>query len=798
MRFKERIIVLIFFIFIAGIFFYKCILQGYVPFPGDLLISEYNPWKTYSYLGYVPGSYPSKVQYFDVLRQLYPWKTLSVQLIKENQIPLWNPYNFSGSPLLANIQSAVFYPLNIFYLLFAQVDAWTFLIILQPILACFFTYLFVRRIGVGKIASLFASVAFSYALFMSVFLQYNSIIHALVWLPLALYAVEGFIIKRNFLNTILLIVSLVASYFAGHLQVSVLITIVIFIFGIWRIYETTNTFKGKIKRATIFFMFLVIIIGITSIQLIPSLELIGLSARVPQNYQFLVEKLLIQPYQLIGFLVPDIFGNPATRNYLLPDTYPTKALYIGLIPFIAAIFAFYKWYKNSYIKFFSIITFLLLLLLVRSPVSEFFYSLNIPLFSTSSPSNMIFLLSLCIAVLSGFGLDIWLNNRKKQFFIIPCIIAVITAGFFVVSKIMQLPISFNNFVFSGALLTGTFVLMLFSYFISRYKKKVIMFLFIFVTVFDLFYFFHKFNPFVPKDLVFPKNAVFDWLKTNAGINRVWGYGSAALEANTETQFSLFSPNGYDPLYPKQYGEFIQSSKEGKLVRVFTNQTRSDAVVVPGSGELDLSSNMFRLRVLDILGVKYILDKAENASTEKTFPSDRFLLAHKENNWSIFENKYAVPRYFLTSDYKHYKSNAEFEKIFFSKDFNPAKTILLEKPLDQNNKLNTDQQENLGDIKMSLYSPNKIIFNTKTNSNLLFFLSDTYYPGWKAYIDNKETNIYKANYTFRAIFLPSGSHTIVFNYQPQSFSLGVKTSIISVIIALVFIAILNKKHIWNEN
>src|SRR3989344_8092598 len=145
---KELCVSVFFFVALTAIVFYKFIIFGQIPFPGDLLIAEYNPWKSYSYLGYNPGSYPNKAQYFDVLRQLYPWKTFAVDLIKQGILPLWNPYNFSGAPLISNFQSAVFYPLGIFYLILPQISAWTFLVIAQPLFATFFTYLFSRKIGI--------------------------------------------------------------------------------------------------------------------------------------------------------------------------------------------------------------------------------------------------------------------------------------------------------------------------------------------------------------------------------------------------------------------------------------------------------------------------------------------------------------------------------------------------------------------------------------------------------------------------------------------------------------------------
>lgn len=194
---KEWFLIILLLLLLGTFFFYKTVLFGLVPFPGDLLVAEYNPWKTYSYLGYVPGSFPNKAQYFDVLRQLYPWKTLVIDALTNLQLPLWNPYNFSGAPLLANFQSAVFYPLNIAYLLTAKLSAWIMLVMLQPLLAGLFTYLYARKINLGKLGAIFAASAFAFSLFMTVWFEYNTIDQVILWLPLLLLAIEKLLEKRE-------------------------------------------------------------------------------------------------------------------------------------------------------------------------------------------------------------------------------------------------------------------------------------------------------------------------------------------------------------------------------------------------------------------------------------------------------------------------------------------------------------------------------------------------------------------------------------------------------------------------
>ena len=288
-----------FLIIVILIFFYKIFL-GFFPFPADLLVSEYNPWKTYSYLGYNPGSYPNKAQYFDVIRQIYPWKTFSINSLKSGEIPLWNPYNFSGSPLLANFQSAVFYPLNIIYLFFPQIFSWSILVIMQPLLALVFTYLYTRKIGISKIGSLFSAISFAFSSFLSVWIEYNTIIHVVLWLPLLLLSIEKLLEKRTYFWMGSFTLGLVFSLFAGHPQI--FLYLLIFTSG-YILYRASNLKKSP----KIIFFLIIIALGIGAIQIIPGFELIINAARSNHDYNFLIDKVLIQPWQLIMFFVPDFF-----------------------------------------------------------------------------------------------------------------------------------------------------------------------------------------------------------------------------------------------------------------------------------------------------------------------------------------------------------------------------------------------------------------------------------------------------------------------------------------------------------
>ena len=109
----------------------------------------------------------------------------------------------------------------------------------------------------------------------------------------------------------------------------------------------------------------------------------------------------------------------------------------------------------------------------------------------------------------------------------------------------------------------------------------------------------------------------------------------------------------------------------------------------------------------------------------------------------------------------------------------AKTVLLEEqPLGV-----ILQPGRTGTATILSYTPNTVTVSTQTNGDMILFLSDTYYPGWKAYVDRVETKLYRANYTFRAVPVPAGDHTVDFRYEPESWKWGVIGSMLGLLLCV---------------
>src|SRR5690606_20805297 len=112
-------------------------------------------------------------------------------------IPAWNPYSFSGTPNLANFQSGVFYPINIIFAFGNYPIFWSIFIMLQPLLAGIFIYLYLRNLKLDVYSSFLGSVIFAFSGFFSMWLGWGNVLHTALWLPLILFSIDKiFSIKK--------------------------------------------------------------------------------------------------------------------------------------------------------------------------------------------------------------------------------------------------------------------------------------------------------------------------------------------------------------------------------------------------------------------------------------------------------------------------------------------------------------------------------------------------------------------------------------------------------------------------
>ncbi|KKR34308.1 MAG: hypothetical protein UT63_C0003G0024 [Candidatus Gottesmanbacteria bacterium GW2011_GWC2_39_8] len=785
---KGNLLIPLSFLGLVFVFFAPFFLKGRIPIPADTVLGLYHPWRDVRWEGRT-GDYPYKnFLITDPVRQQYPWRYISLESLKKGNIPLWNPYNGAGEPLLANFQSAPFYPLNLLFFLLPFKTAWGLLVILQMVLGGLFMYLFLDYWKLHRFASFIGSVAFVFSGFSIAWLEWNTIGHTVLWLPLILLSKERLLKKLSWKWILILIFSECSAILAGHLQflfyLLILSNLYLFVriiqlstkdcwrsrsglsrrsgIPLWRrllpmLHRDRNDILNRIIRKYLPFLIIgFIVFAITSPQWLPAIEYIKLSSRNLDQMNWMNKEGWFLPWQnLIQFISPDFFGNPASMNYYGVWNYGEMIGYIGLFPLILAFYAI-LFRRDRKTLFFSFILFGALIFALPTVVAKWPFAANIPFISTSQPTRLIMLVDLSLAVLSALGLDYFLKNKNKQKDLLKIILVflLIFTGIYVLFgskfirdlEISKLAISRRNLY----LPTFVFITLLLSYTVSLFNKNnkklnqlVIVFLII-VSVLDLLRFAQKFTPFTKSELVFPKTETISFLqnKTKAYPWRILGVDYLSNQKrifppNISTAYKLYSTDTYDPLIVKNYQEFFGILEWGLINIPALSLNRTIMI------------NNFNSRLVDLLGVKYIA-----AIKDVVSPNLKFLF--KEGETRVYENLEVYPRAFMVYETRSASDKRETARLLLDPSVDLHKVAILEK---ENIVLNNKSTVN--SLEIINYEDNEVEINVNTENKGILILTDVYYPSWKATIDGKETKIIKTDYTFRGVVVPEGSHKVKF-------------------------------------
>lgn len=719
------------------ILFFPYFVYGKIPFQANFMVTFFAPWNTMKFQSWEHGI-PNKPIGLDNLNLFYPYKELSIDLIKKGIFPIWNPYNFTGNALMANFQSSVFYPLGIIYFILPMVDAWSVMVLIQPILAGIFTYLFLSCFPIRKIAAVFGAVTFAFSGAMIVWMGDHLVFsHTMLWLPLILYAIER---KHWILGTI----GLTVTIFAGFVQPLVYVFATSFAYAIYR------------KRLTL--SMFILSLGIGAVQLLPTWELFSLSPRAASDISYLYDQFLMPMTHLISFLAPDYLGNPVTYNYL-GGGYHESMLYIGVLPLLLAFLA----RKNSIVKFFWVATGVSLLLGLNVPLVRWFYELEIPIVSTFVPSRIFFLTSFALSVLAAFGCEEILAKKSSKRLVVLSALCLVILGIWYVAKAKE-PVMQRNLILPVLFLLLTGIL-------AALRRWITGGVFV-LTIAGQIYFGQKYLSFSERQFVYPEHPVLTYLQQYAGYNRFWTYGDGYINANFATQYRIYSPDGTDALFPARLGElFYATETNGR----YAPSQRIDARIARAREGESMLDNPYRLRLLSLTGVKYVTD----FSTQTQLPLSLFTQVWNRDNWHIYEYKDALPRVFLTSSYIVEADRQKILDQIFIQEPVSTTLVLEEDPPVENTGMTT------GSAQIERYTPNSVMVQVTSAGDGLLFLSDTHVPGWNAYVDGKKSTVYRANYAFRAVAVPAGSKRVEFRYEPDSFRWGMGITATSLVLFAIF-------------
>ena len=530
--------------------------------------------------------------------------------------------------------------------------------------------------------------------------------------------------------------SLVSSFFAGYLQPFFYIALISFIYLLTRILQTKK-YKKTLTFLVLYFLFAIIALP----QLLPTLDFISLSARDIDQANWLRPDWFLPWQNLVQFIAPDFFGNPATLNYFGIWNYQE---FVGYVPIVATIFALFALIarRDKKTLFWGGILIFSLLFALPTPLAKIPFELKIPFISTAQPSRIIMISDFALAVLAAFGLDYFMRIKDRRIYL-PILIAAAVflalISLLIFASNAQLPVSIRNLYLPLALTLASLILLI-SGAIKPTASQFIVLLILILTIFDIFRFTSKFEPFTDKKYLYPETRITSFLhdKSKYTIFRVAALDDRILPPNFNIMYKLQTPSGYDPLYLKRYGEFIAAMERGK-----------PDISPPWGFNRIITPKNYTSSLYDLLNVNYLLSFDSISLPE-------YKLVFKEGKTNLYEKTNPNHRVYFVSKTINVSTKDEALKQMFTPGFSTKEMAVVE-----NNNYSGILDYSTGSARIMNYSPNSVEIETYTQGPGFLVLLDAYYPVWKATIDSVPTEIYITNYAFRGIKVPQGKHDVRF-------------------------------------
>jgi uncharacterized protein (DUF697 family) len=723
----------------------------------------------------------------DFVTFFYPLKTfIRNYVLTYGSLPLWNPFLFSGTPLMANIQASMFYPLGFLYYLFPSDLAYVYSTILHVILGCCFMYIFMRGLSVSHAGSFISASIFIFnGYFMGhVYAGHLTFVQAYIWIPLIFLFLYRFIETKNFKHSVTAGLLLGVQILGGFPQIAFYTILGVLFFGLYKSLYFLNHQSPKAAGGLGIGLCLILVLGFTlaAIQILPTLEFTKLSTRSGGvDYAFATYESL-HPKELLAFILPDIFGNAIDQTYWRSREswhFWESCGYVGLLP-LFLVFIRVETVSYQRLKRFFLALLLLALFLAlgkHNPLYPLVYKL--PGFgSFRIPAQIIFLYVFGMAVVSGIGMermmgDEWHTNRGfiPFYSLLGLIFLFLLIGLF----LFQYPLFFYLFryfadapvnqadlsglygrisssIYRGTLIFLSISILFFALKRRRINLKVLKLVFSAIVLIDLYLFGSGFILPYEFTITPEKKRVVEELVGGPARGRVVTLDDG-FATNDGLQFGFASILGYDPLIIRRYLQFALSD-QGRLP--------VDHVVNLGGIRNP------RDKLLQLLHLKRAVYGKKIVNLENKIP-----YAH------IVSQAVVKPTEEILS---FMKSNA----------FDPFKMVVVEPEF--KDKLFLTTEEDLSERSCTIidYKNESIIIRASTNKPGYLVMSEIFYPGWKATVDGKEATILPGNFLFRVIPLNEGDHEVHLFYRSWPFRIGVCISLLSLIGSVCFIIIRSKK------
>ena len=690
----------------------------------------------------------------DLAGQVLPWFQAQALQWHRHGFPMWDQYLWNGQPLFGQAQPGAAYPLN-WLMMWMPLDAaghisraaltWYFILI--HFMAAAFCYRFCRELGRSVAGSVVGGMIFSFGGYVGS-TDWPQMLNGAVWMPLVfLYVMRAGAGKRSLVNGALAGTFLGLAFLSGHHQV-VMFTSLAFA-GAWLFFTLRDgAVNWRIARAAALSFVFVALVG--AFQILPAMEYGHLAKRwvgAPDAVGW-DQPVPYSVHERYSLPPPNLFGIVFAGGRTGVDTF------IGIVALTLAALGIASCWKDWRVRFLVAIG-LGGIVYALGGVSVFqgaLYGLTPSLDKARAPAVATALFGFAVAVLAGFGFDRWREGDPTPW---TRRMAMSVAAFGVVAGFACLTVwLYNKLSWQGderpplvIFISFALALLLLALASGNLTRKSAGALTGLLLAFDL-YQGNTSNLAVAARDDAERNATMRAMTGNADIA---GFlrGRQGIQ-RTEVPNNAFLPN---------WGAYHDVPMwEGYLASVTSNLLHFE----------DQTANTRKL-----WGVAYqIAAKPTDYAPQQIFSGESGMKVYWQPEaflraWAVHKLTRIQSSYQLTWYVANRLDLLRSEALIFDKP--PALPPCINPKDDV--QLKEDQGSRVG-IRLSVSCPSMIV------------VSDTYFPGWIAYIDGARAPIYEVNAAMRGVIVPAGAHLLTMRYRPMVVYEGALLTLVGIAGAIV--------------
>ena len=744
--------------------------------------------------------FSGKVPFFrDLGTYAYPIKYSLASSLQAGELGLWDRHMASGFPLLAGFQPGVFYPFSIVFYFLPFFDAIRFTFFSHFLIAVSGAYVLCRWWKFPVYISAIGAILFTFGGTTVSLSNLLNHFQAAVWLPWMILCWERLLKSQSWKNFLIFTLVLIAALLAGSPEVYLFSLGLLVIDGVWICRRDRNLTAMRMSFLLTGANILVAAIGMA--QFLPTFELILHSRRdrpLPLQEATLWS---LQPASLLSLFFPDKDIDPrlpvGIRLFFSREVPFLLSHYLGVISLlgVSAWIKYASWQERA-IGLILVAASLVLAFGSFTPVYSYLFDYVPPFRIVRFPEKFFFLTYafLILIVLRGlFALHDTkrLSNRFPVFILFGVLALVIV----VYSWLRADPESLLHYVIQqpGEAEAITSLVPTLSSALYHLERQ------IGVTLALLLLFFCRAKQLLGIVLLhgllvivifFDLGSAHKPLQFLLNPDSVTNTKRILAKSDVEGNRLFYSPPSQN-LHPSYISVLGRPPFEKAVAIAFDNLLPNVGVLFdfdyfqeidaitrqPYNDFLDFINLLppdRRVNLLRAVNVRYVVSfrpiEANGLKLSRQFP--------EHFSW-LYEIAAPLPRAYIASSSIYEPQIAKTLRILCSAEFDPLRQVIL------NERITTEgDRPHASAAEIVRYKNETVLIKASLRTPGVLVLTDSYYPGWKVFVDGEEKHILQANHFFRGVELAAGNHVVEFKYEPLSFKIGSMISLSAVFILTV--------------